>query len=216
MVTRQILFEFIVLVTSSLIAGSCQALSFSSGSSILRNRNNNSGLHVLRSTSRSARLSVDEDSVITKKVVEVDDEEADELVDSVTEKLEAMEGLWYSDDFYGPHGREWVKVSAQLLVGEAATSILVAVKVTGDPNVPAGCETFKTSSWPGSMGGTVPAKIQIRADPNDPNGFDWIPGQLTLVSNDQIRLMCQYSVLMRSTGTFYKQNDQEGDGDGRG
>ena len=26
------------------------------------------------------------------------------------ERLEAMEGFWYSDDFYGPHGREWVQV----------------------------------------------------------------------------------------------------------
>ena len=26
------------------------------------------------------------------------------------ERLEAMEGFWYSDDFYGPHGREWVEV----------------------------------------------------------------------------------------------------------
>ena len=25
-------------------------------------------------------------------------------------RLEAMEGFWYSDDFYGPHGREWVEV----------------------------------------------------------------------------------------------------------
>ena len=25
-------------------------------------------------------------------------------------RLEAMEGFWYSDDFYGPHGREWVQV----------------------------------------------------------------------------------------------------------
>ena len=26
------------------------------------------------------------------------------------DRLEAMEGFWYSDDFYGPHGREWVQV----------------------------------------------------------------------------------------------------------
>ena len=26
------------------------------------------------------------------------------------ERLEAMEGFWYSDDFSGPHGREWVEV----------------------------------------------------------------------------------------------------------
>ena len=26
------------------------------------------------------------------------------------DRLEAMEGFWYSDNFYGPHGREWVQV----------------------------------------------------------------------------------------------------------
>ena len=52
----------------------------------------------------------------------------DEFVDSLTNKIGEVEGLWYSDDFCGIHGREWVKVSATL-VGESATSALVAVKV---------------------------------------------------------------------------------------
>ena len=146
-------------------------------------------------------------------VINDDDDDVDELVDSITQKVEDMEGIWYSDDFYGPHGREYVTISARL-IGETARNALVAVKVTGDPNVPAGCETFKTSSWPNSRGGEpVPAKIQVRADPQDPNGFSWIPGELTMIETDQLRLMCQYNVLMRNQGTFYKQNDEEG-GDG--
>ena len=142
-----------------------------------------------------------------------DDDEADELVDSVTEKLEEMEGLWYSDDFYGPHGREWVQISAKLsLTDNTASTNLVAIKITGDPNVPAGCVTFQTNRWPG-MGEKVAAQIQVRADPTDPNGFEWIPGELTLVAKDEIQLMCQYNFLMKSQGTFYKQNDDESDDD---
>ena len=134
------------------------------------------------------------------------DDGADEVVDSVTEKLEEMEGLWYSDDFYGPHGREWVQISAQLtLDGLTATTNLVAVKVTGDPNVPAGCVTFQTKQWP-AMGETVQAQIQVRANPNDPDGFSWLPGELCMVAKDEIRLMCQYNMLMKGEGTCYKQN----------
>jgi len=50
---------------------------------------------------------------------------------------------------------------------------------------------------------------QVRADPNDPNGFSWLPGDLTLVESDQIRLMCQYNILMRSEGTFYREKNEE-------
>lgn len=91
------------------------------------------------------------------------DDEADELVESVTQKVEERKGLWYSDDFFCPHGRECVTISARL-VGETASNALVAVKVMGDPN-----EIFKTASWP-SLGEAVPAEIQVRADPIDPDG----------------------------------------------
>ena len=112
---------------------------------------------------RTAETDINEEPVTTieRTVEEEDDDERDELVDSVTNKLEEMSGLWYSDDFYGPHGREWVKVSATV-VGEMATSALEATKVTGDPHVPAGCVTFRTSQWPG-VGEKVPAQIQVRS-----------------------------------------------------
>ena len=138
--------------------------------------------------------------------VDDDDDEKDDLVDAVTARLEEMSGLWYSDNFYGTHGREWVKVSATI-VGETARSALEATKVTGDPNVPAGCVTFRTGQWPG-VGETVTAQIQVRANPDDPNGFSWLTGYLTLVANDQLMLACQYNLLMRSEGTFYREKKE--------
>jgi len=122
----------------------------------------------------------------------------DELVPSLTKKIKQAEGMWYSDDFYDTHGREWVKVSATCL--GTGTPALVAVQITGDPNVPAGCTTWKTLSWPKVGGEAVPAEIQMRADPNDPHGFEWIAGRLEMVKEDQIVLL---------GGTFYKQNDDE-------
>ena len=135
-----------------------------------------------------------------------DDDERDELVDSVTSKLDDMEGLWYSDDFYGSHGREWVKVSATIV---SISSALVAVKVTGDPNIPAGCVTFQTESWP-AIGSDkkVAAQIQIRADPNDPQGYSWIPGTLTLLNTTTILLVCYYNRSMKNSGLFYKEKEE--------
>jgi len=133
--------------------------------------------------------------------------EHDELVSSLTDKLEQAEGMWYSDDFYGPHGREWVKVSATL-VG-TGTSALVAVKITGDANIPAGCTTWQTLSWPQMGDGVVPAEIQVRPNSNDPNGFMWIAGKLEMVEEDQIVLSVRFSLPFEMRGTFYKQNDDE-------
>ena len=137
-----------------------------------------------------------------------DDYEQDDLVDAVTQKIEELSGLWYSDDFYGPHGREWVKISPTV-VGETARSALEATKVTGDPHVPAGCVTFRTTGeqWP-SVGLKVGAQIQVRADPKDPNGFSWLPGDLTLVAKDQIVLACWYNPFMKSQGTFYREKKE--------
>jgi len=159
--------------------------------------------------SRFAPSEDNKDSTALEEVVE-DQDEYDELVSSLTDKLEQAEGMWYSDDFYGPHGREWVKVSATL-VG-SGTSALVAVKITGDPNIPSGHTTWKTLAWPGLGGGMVPAEIQVRADPNDPNGFSWVGGKLGMVAEDQIVLSARFSPLFESRGTFYKQNDDEDGG----
>ena len=124
------------------------------------------------------------------------------------QKLEDMEGIWYSDDFYGPHGREWVDVSATL-VG-SGTAALVAVKVSGDANVPSGKTTWRTTGLPSVGGPSVPAQIQVRANPKDPNGFSWLPGSLVLVSEDQIALSVLFASFQRSTGTFHKHRVDEG------
>mmetsp|Transcript_26839 Transcript_26839/g.53588 ORF Transcript_26839/g.53588 Transcript_26839/m.53588 type:complete len:229 (-) Transcript_26839:114-800(-) len=131
----------------------------------------------------------------------------DELVSALNEKLEQVEGMWYSDDFYGLHGREWVKVSATL-VG-SGTSAIVAVKITGDANVPSGCVTWKTLGWPALGGSDVPAEVQVRADPGDPNGFSWVAGRLVLVSRDQIVLSARFSPSFEASGTFHRLNREE-------
>lgn len=136
----------------------------------------------------------------------VRDSEPDELRSALFEKLEQMEGVWYSDDFYGLHGREWVAVSATL-VGAGAAS-LVAVKVKGDANVPSGFTTWRTTGLPDVGGPSVRAEIQVRADVKDPNGFSWIPGTLVLVADDQIALSVFWS-FGRSSGTFYKHQVEE-------
>jgi hypothetical protein len=129
------------------------------------------------------------------------DEDCDALSSALSEKLEQLEGIWYSDDFYGPHGREWVVVSATL-VG-AGTSALVAVKVKGDANVPSGFTTWQTKGLP-DVGGAVPAQVQVRADPNDPNGFSWVPASLVLVSEDRISITAFWSSDVKTRGTFHK------------
>ena len=132
----------------------------------------------------------------------------DELRSPLLDKLAQFEGFWYSDDFYGPHGREWVEVKPTL-VG-AGTSSLVAVKVTGDANVPSGYTTWRTKGLPDVGGPSVSAQIQVRADPKDPNGFSWVPGELVLVADDQIVLSVAWSLFQRSKGTFYKHKVGEG------
>ena len=193
--------------------GSANSFSHYHGSLSLRNNASPSANQIFfcntRLQARVASPNETEDPVATT-IDDTLDDDVDELVDSLTEKMDDLEGLWYSDDFYGSHGREWVKVSATL-VGEFATSALVATKVTGDLNVPAGCVTFQTKSWAG-VGTKVTAQIQVRADPKDPNGFSWLPGELTMIAKNEMRLLCYYSPFIASEGTFYKQTcDEEGD-----
>merc|ERR1712023_277512 len=124
------------------------------------------------------------------------------------QEIEEMEGIWYSDDFYGRHGREWVEVRATL-VG-AGSSALVAVKVSGDANVPSGCKTWRTRGLP-SLGVTVPAEVQVRMDVDDPNGFYWLPASLTLESKCRIALSVAHSAVFTHTGTFHKHQVSEGE-----
>ena len=127
---------------------------------------------------------------------------------NLLKRLEEMEGIWYSDDFYGRHGREWVEVRATL-VG-AGSSALVAVKVAGDANVPSGCKTWRTRGLP-SLGATVPAEVQVRMDVDDPNGFYWLPASLTLESKCRIALSVAHSAVFTHTGTFHKHQVSEGE-----
>ena len=131
-----------------------------------------------------------------------------ELGSELLKRLQKMEGIWYSDDFYGSHGREWVQISATL-VG-AVTSSLVAVKVSGDANVPSGYETWRTRGLPDMGGASVPAQIQIRSDVRDPNGFSWIPGAVVLVADDQI-VVTVSRALFSFTGHFFKHTVGEGE-----
>ncbi|KAL3930028.1 MAG: hypothetical protein SGBAC_011950 [Bacillariaceae sp.] len=151
-------------------------------------------------------------NIVEEDLLDEEEDDYDELVDGLTQKLEAMEGLWYSDDFYGAHGREWVQVSARL-VGASATSAMVAIKVTGDPHVPCGCITWQTDSWPTESGPSVTAQVQIRENPHDPDGFSWLPGELTLINQKQILLVCQYAPGMMNAGTFHLQEDEEDEGE---
>ena len=132
----------------------------------------------------------------------------DEERSPLLERLEQMEGMWYSDDFYGPHGREWVEVRATLI--GAGTSSLVAIKVSGDANVPSGKTTWRTRGLPDVGGSSVPAQIQVRADPRDPNGFFWVPGELLLLAEDRIALSVVFSASQRARGTFHKHKVGEG------
>lgn len=136
------------------------------------------------------------------------DQQGDEERSPLLEKLEHLEGMWYSDDFYGFHGREWVEVSATL-VG-AGTSSLVAVKVLGDANVPSGMTTWRTKGLPDVNGGGIPAEVQVRADPRNPNGFSWVPGELVLVAEDRIALSAIFSASQQARGTFYRHKVGEG------
>lgn len=131
-----------------------------------------------------------------------------ELGSELLKRLQKMEGIWYSDDFYGSHGREWVQISATL-VG-AGMSSLVAVKVSGDANVPSGYETWRTRGLPDMGGASVPAQIQIRSDVRDPNGFSWIPGAVMLVADDQIAVTVSRA-LFSFTGHFFKHTIGEGE-----
>ena len=139
----------------------------------------------------------------------LDDVDNEKATSPLLEKLEAMEGIWFSDDFYGTHGREWVEVRSTLI--GAGRPALVAVKATGDANVPSGFTTWRTTGGLPSVGGPeVPGEIQIRSNPRDPNGFSWVPGSLAQSADDRIQVTAIYDFGMRHTGTFHKHKVGEG------
>ena len=112
---------------------------------------------------------------------------------------------WYSEDFYGGHGTEYVSVS--VLCDEAGQLNLMARKVTGDPNVPCGRITWRTKGGIPVIGGPgVPFEMQVRDDINDVNAFHWISGtEVWAVSINEI------SAVMEDDweGTFHRQDPVE-------
>mmetsp|Transcript_34544 Transcript_34544/g.39126 ORF Transcript_34544/g.39126 Transcript_34544/m.39126 type:complete len:194 (-) Transcript_34544:249-830(-) len=90
-----------------------------------------------------------------------------------------LEGIWKSDDFYGPHGCERVEIK---IVDEK----IVATKVTGDPNVPAGKVTWKTEAILDVGGYPTPGSVQVRADTADDHGYTWIDAIIYAKSDSRI------------------------------
>ena len=78
--------------------------------------------------------------------------------------------------------------------------------------MPSGKTTWRTTRGLPEVGGpSLPAEIQVRADPKDPNGFSWLPGSLVLASDVEIRVTVQLGA-MRKTGTFHKHTVGEESG----
>lgn len=100
-------------------------------------------------------------------------------------------GKWYSMNFYGAHGMEQQRIELQ-------AGCLHAVKVTGDPNVPPDHTTWRALA-PVTTDQLVEARVQVREDPTDPNGFCEIPAKLFLVNEDTIQVTCGLH-----TGTFLR------------
>eukprot|EP00286_Rhodomonas_abbreviata_P005008 CAMPEP_0181322882 /NCGR_PEP_ID=MMETSP1101-20121128/19472_1 /TAXON_ID=46948 /ORGANISM="Rhodomonas abbreviata, Strain Caron Lab Isolate" /LENGTH=208 /DNA_ID=CAMNT_0023430839 /DNA_START=29 /DNA_END=655 /DNA_ORIENTATION=+ len=113
----------------------------------------------------------------------------------------ALSGIWWSDDFYGPHGREYVEIGVDM-------GCLTATKVTGDANVPRGRVTWRTRGLPG-VGSTAGAEVQIRADPSDPNGFSWATGFECHVKSEKLIYLSGAFEGYPVSGHFEKRPDPE-------
>lgn len=104
-------------------------------------------------------------------------------------------GTWCTEDFYGPHGKEYVFVS--VLCDEQGQLQLMARKITGDPNVPCGRITWQTTGGVPRIGGPqIPCKVCNRMNVKDINGFSWRKGTACAVSVNELFL---------GTGTFRRQ-----------
>eukprot|EP00622_Pseudochattonella_farcimen_P002541 FR737484.1.p1 GENE.FR737484.1~~FR737484.1.p1 ORF type:complete len:206 (+),score=27.89 FR737484.1:214-831(+) len=96
---------------------------------------------------------------------------------------ESITGIFYSDD-YG-HGREYFAVS--ISVNSDNQEQLLMRKITGDENVPAGRISVMTTEEVPKIGKEpVKAKIQIRSDTEDVNGFSFLDCQIGAASYDLI------------------------------
>jgi len=122
----------------------------------------------------------------------------------VTKKLESFRTreLWYTDSW-------------SFYVNSPNTNAaLMATKITGIPAVPAGYVTFQTTQWP-SVGQTVEAQILCRNyrdmyDPKiDPSRFYWVPGNITMVEKDKIRVSRSLYRGSKLEAIFYYRKKKE-------
>ena len=93
---------------------------------------------------------------------------------------------------YGPHGIEYMYVFAEE-VAEGQIQLL-ARKMTGDPNVPAGKITWKLEQVPNFKAEPseddklIKGQGQVRDDINDPNAFQWTPLALESATENEIKI----------------------------
>ena len=132
-----------------------------------------------------------------------------------------FEGNWYSADFYGSHGKETVALAphsegdallplfCHLLMFFFSLQGIVATKVTGDPYVPAGMVSWKTTLTPMLERGesVVPAKLQIRKDPNI-NFFEWVDAEVLVQNGEHIQVAHRFAGALY-VGNFYREERAE-------
>ncbi|CAK0883560.1 unnamed protein product [Prorocentrum cordatum] len=113
-------------------------------------------------------------------------------------------GIWYSKDFYGPHGIEYVFFFMES--DHEGKAQLMARKITGDNNVPCGEISIRTTNGVPELGGSsVPFEVKVREDTSDPEGFFWVTsGSMRAHSLNQLNIYYE-SLPTVVSSTFVRQ-----------